>query len=74
MPENFPFSRNWDAASSKVLKIRVFTYMEQNGLKHPFSLKTRLARRILMNLFYKRNPDVLAVQRKAEPLNPARAQ
>lgn len=58
--------------TSKVLRRSVFTFVEQNGLKHPFSPETRLAGRKWMNLFYIRNPVV--VQRKAQPLNPARAQ
>lgn len=58
--------------TSKCLRRSVFTFVEQNGMQHPFSQNTKLAGRKWMSAFYKRNPDV--AQRKAQSLNPARAQ
>ncbi|XP_045469363.1 uncharacterized protein LOC123677011 [Harmonia axyridis] len=55
----------------KVLRRSVFTFIEENGLKHPFSPQIRLAGRKWMALFYKRHPEV--ARRKSQMLNPARA-
>lgn len=55
-----------------VLRRSVFTFVEENGLKHPFSPQNRLAGRKWMALFYKRHPEV--ARRKSQMLNPARAQ
>ncbi|KAI4466292.1 hypothetical protein MML48_3g00008862 [Holotrichia oblita] len=56
----------------KVLRRSVFAFVEENGLKQPFSIQNRLAGRKWMALFYRRHPEV--ARRKSQMLNPARAQ
>lgn len=56
----------------KCLRRSVYSYVSMKGLKHPFSLNESLAGKKWLRLFLQRHPDV--AKRKAQNLNPARAQ
>lgn len=58
--------------TDKVLRRTVFTFAEQNNLSHRFNTDSQMAGRKWMKLFFRRHPDV--AKRKAQSLNPARAQ
>ncbi|XP_063219165.1 tigger transposable element-derived protein 1-like [Bacillus rossius redtenbacheri] len=56
--------------TSKMLKLNVFKYCRENGITHRFTKET--AGRYWLNNFLARNPEIS--KRKAQRLNPARAQ
>lgn len=58
--------------TSRVLRRSVYTFVEENNIKHTFNKITRMAGRKWMHLFYQRHPEI--AQRRVQILNPARAQ
>lgn len=55
-----------------IVRRSVFSYARERNIPNPFSLTSKLAGRKWLKLFLKRHPDV--ARRKAQQMNPARAQ
>lgn len=58
--------------TSKIVRKSVFSYANAVDIPNPFSKSNELAERKWLKLFFARHPDV--AQRKAQQMNPARAQ
>lgn len=58
--------------TSKILRSCVYRYTKQNNISNPFTNSKEMAGRYWLKGFFSRNPQIS--QRKAQNLNPARAQ
>lgn len=56
----------------KVIRKQAYVFCQENGIKHTFNDRKGSAGRVWLSKFLKRNPDIS--KRKAQMMNPARAQ